>query len=368
MSVTYGGDKITFDDGTSIASGYTLFRNRIINGAMEIDQRNSGASVSANDGSFAVDRTYFNMQTNSKGTGIQSSDAPAGFKNSLLYTNGSAYTVGASETYGIIQNIEGTNIADLAWGTANAKTVTLSFWVKSSVTGLYGGVAKTTTGSPAYTYAFSYTINSANTWEYKTVTIPGPTVGTWVTTTSIGIRLGFGLGNGSNNSIAANSWTAANVWSVTGAVSVLATANATWQITGIQLEVGSYATTFERRPYGMELLLCQRYFYQWSAVNANSAIVGSGQAFGSTSAYILLKTPVTMRVPPTTFSSAGSFGSNNASGGGLAVTSISLVSSWTNENMITLQAAVSSGWTAGNAALMNAGADATCRLNFSSEY
>jgi hypothetical protein len=343
-------------------------RNRIINGAMEIDQRNAGASVTANDGTFAVDRTYFNMQTNSKGTGIQSTDAPPGFKNSLLYTNGSAYTVTSNETYGIIQNIEGTNISDLAWGTASAKTVTLSFWVKSSVTGTHGGVLKTTASSPAYSYVFTYTINGANTWEYKTIAIPGPTVGTWVTTNAIGIRLGFGLGNGSNNSISPDSWTAANVWSATGAVSVLATAGATWAITGLQLEVGSVATPFERRPYGTELALCQRYFYQWSAASASSAIVGSGQAFGSTSAYILMKTPMTMRVPPTTFSSAGSFGSNNASGGGLAVTTISLVSSWTNENMITLQTAVSSGWSAGNVALMNGGADANCRLNFSAEF
>jgi hypothetical protein len=253
-----------------------FFRNRVINGDMRIDQRNAGASISANDGTFTLDRFIWNMQTNSKGTGQQSTDAPPGFKYSLLYTNGSAYTVPTGDTFGVLHRIEGNNVFDLNWGTANAKTVTLSFWVKSSVTGTFGGALKGSYGT-AYTYAFTYAIVAANTWEYKTITIPGPTVGTWSATTGLGITISIGLGNGSGASISPNSWTASNTWSATGAVSVLATAGATFQITGMQFEVGTAATAFEYRPYSTELQLCQRYYeksYDIGVVPGTSAVNG----------------------------------------------------------------------------------------------
>jgi hypothetical protein len=302
----------TVDQGLlSTNAQYTGFKNRLINGGMVIDQRNNGASVTANDGTYAVDRTYFNMQTNSKGTGQRSTDAPPGFSNSLLYTNGSAYTVTANETYGTLQKIEGYNIADLAWGTANASSITLSFWVKSSVTGTFGGALKTGSGT-AYTYAYTYTISAANTWEFKSITIPGPTVGTWDSTNGAGLSVAMGLGNGSNASIAPNSWTAANVWSATGAVSVLATAGATWQITGVQLEKGSTATSFDYRPYGTELALCQRYYW-------NATVSGNTQRMfidTSTSGnrFIMLTPPSEMRANPT-ISLTVSSGTPNLYGG-----------------------------------------------------
>jgi len=262
MSVTYGGDKITFDDGSSIASGYTLFRNRIINGAMDIDQRNAGAAVSNPGDStvYLLDRWNQRERSSAELTFQQISDAPAGFINSTRVTVTTADSSIANDDYSVFrQFIEGTNVADLAWGTANAKTITLSFWVKSSVIGTFGG--RIANNGVDRNYVYSYTINSANTWEFKTITIPGDTTGTWTTSSStIGIRVDWALTAGSSLSGTADVWNTSNVFSVTGNTPFISTLNATWQITGVQLEVGSFATTFERRPYGLELALCQRYY------------------------------------------------------------------------------------------------------------
>jgi hypothetical protein len=365
MSVSYGGDSITFADGSVTSSGFIGHRNRIINGGMVIVQRGTAASNTNN--TFPVDRFRLAVSASSKVNLQQSSTVPTGegFVNSVVATSLAATTVGSTDTYEFSQQIEGYNTADLMWGTAAAKTVTLSFWVRSSLTGTFGGTFENSGNTRAY--PFSYTISAADTWQKISITVAGDTSGTWLTDNSRGIIIRWSLGCGSSFLTTANAWAAGDYQSVTGETKLVATNGATWYLTGVQLERGSTASSFEYRPLGTELALCQRYFYQWSAANANSAIVGSGQAFGGTSAYILMKTPMTMRIPPTTFSSAGSFGSNNASGGGLAVTALSLVSTWTNENMITLQPTVSSGWVAGNAAMMNAGADANCRLNFSAE-
>jgi hypothetical protein len=158
----------------------------------------------------------------------------------------------------VFQSIEGFNVADLGWGTASAKSVTISFWVRSSLTGTFGGALYN--NSFNLSYPFTYTISSADTWEYKTVTIAGDTSGTWLTNNGIGLGVNFGLGTGSDFSGTAGAWTGSGLLSATGAVSVIGTLNATWYVTGVQLEVGSVATPFERRPYGTELALCQRYF------------------------------------------------------------------------------------------------------------
>ena len=234
------------------------FKNRIINGAMMIDQRNAGASVTANDGVFPVDRFKFNVAVNGKGTGQQSTTAPAGFINSLLFTSNSAYTVGASENFNIDHYVEGLNVADLGWGTANAATVTLSFWVRSSLTGTFGGSVNNSASNRSY--PFSYTISAANTWEQKSITIAGDTSGTWLTTNGSGIKLHFSLGTGTTFSGTAGAWAGTNYVSATGATSVVGTSGATFYITGVQLEKGSTATSFDYRPYGTELALCQRYF------------------------------------------------------------------------------------------------------------
>jgi len=259
MSVSYGGDSITFADGSVQSGGWTGFRNRIINGAMVIDQRKAGASTSVTGSDyFSCDRwEQWSSQAN-KYTVQRSSTAPTGFVNSMLATSSSAYAVLTGDYFAFSQQIEGNNVADLAWGTASAATVTLSFWIRSSLTGTFGGALSNS--SVARSYPFTYTINSANTWEQKTVTITGDTSGTWLTDTGIGIRVWFGFGVGATYSGTAGAWAGADYRSATGATSVVGTNGATFYITGVQLERGSTASSFEYRSYGAELQLCQRYF------------------------------------------------------------------------------------------------------------
>jgi hypothetical protein len=256
-----GTNGVTFPDSSLQAAAASPFglKNRIINGDMRIDQRNAGASITASDGSFGVDR----FKTAIAGSGVftmqQSSTAPTGFSYSQLLTITTADTsIAASDEYSYRQFIEGYNTADLAWGTANAKTITLSFWVRSSVTGTYAVGLRNSAADRAY--PATYTISSANTWEQKTITIAGDTSGTWLTTNGVGIGVIFSLGAGSNNQGTANSWNSGNLWSTSSATQWISNAGATFYITGVQLEIGTSATPFERRLYGQELINCQRYF------------------------------------------------------------------------------------------------------------
>jgi hypothetical protein len=254
-----GSDGVTFPDSTNQFSGGAFsFKNRIINGDMRIDQRNAGAAVTAS-GSFPVDRFSVFNSTDGSFSAQQDSSAPVGFVNSLKYTATTADgTLTTTQNTTVRQFIEGTNVSDLAWGTANAKTVTLSFWVRSSLTGTFGGAFRNSAADR--NYPFTYSISVADTWEYKSVTVAGDTSGTWLTTTGIGVGISFSMGAGPDRSGTAGAWAAGNIVSATGATSVIGTLNANWYITGVQLEVGSVATPFERRPYGTELALCQRYF------------------------------------------------------------------------------------------------------------
>ena len=279
-------------------------RNRVINGDMRIDQRNAGASGTANQ--YTVDRFGYFGAAASKGTWQQNAASvtpPAGFTNYLGFTSSSAYTVGAAEQFNLYQPVEGFNLADLAWGTANAKTVTLSFWVRSSLTGTFGGSVYNSAVNRSYPY--SYTISSANTWEFKTIVITGDTSGTWLTTNGVGLYLNFSLGAGSTVSGTAGSWAAGRYDSATGATSVVGTNGATFYITGVQLEPGSVATPFERRSYGAELALCQRYFYKTYDQSAAPGSVSStgivGRYMDSTQSYASLdcRWPITMRSAPT---------------------------------------------------------------------
>ena len=280
-------------------------RNRIINGDMRIDQRNAGASVTPTAQGYTLDRWRAALSQSSKYSVQQSSTSATGFTNSLLATSLSAYTVGAAEWFGLQQSVEGFNASDLAWGTANAKTVTLSFWVRSSLTGTFGGSLANNDASRSY--PFSYTISSANTFEYKTVTIAGDTSGTWLTTNGIGIRVTFGLGVGSTFSNTASAWAGGEYYSATAATSVVGTNGATFYITGVQLEAGSVATPFERRSYGQELALCQRYF-------VSASINVSPSAWNATPYYF----PVTMRATPTvTGTGAGYTVSGSATNSGI---------------------------------------------------
>ena len=237
----------------------TGFKNRIINGAMGISQRNGTSTVTPGSTDYLTDRWHVAMSQSSKFTGAQSSTAPTGFSNSLIITSSSAYSVGASDYFVVRQAIEGFNFADCGFGTASAATVTLSFWVRSSLTGAFGGSLYNAAGNRSY--PFSYTINAANTFEQKTITIAGDTTGTWVgATNGIGIYASFSLGAGSTFNSPANAWAGGFYTQPSGSTSVVGTSGATFYITGVQLEKGSTATSFDYRPYGTELVLCQRYF------------------------------------------------------------------------------------------------------------
>jgi hypothetical protein len=259
------------------AGNASIMKNRIINGAMVIDQRNAGASVAGN-GVYTLDRWYAQASANGKYTVQQNAGSvtpPVGFSNYLGVTSSSAYSVSGGENFSLLQGIEGYNIADLNWGSANAKTITISFWVRSSLTGTFGGSLQNSAQNRSY--PFTYTISSANTWEYETITITGDTSGTWLTTNGAGIYMWIGLGVGSTASGTAGSWSGSNYTGATGATSVVGTNGATFYITGVQLEVGSSATGFEYRQYTTELQLCQRYYektYNISVVPGTVTEVG----------------------------------------------------------------------------------------------
>jgi len=268
---------------TGVSQG---FKNRIINGAMVIDQRNAGASITPTDGQFSLDRFGCRLSQSSKYSVQQNAGSvtpPVGFTNYLGVTSSSAYSIVSSDYFLLDQNIEGYNVADLGWGTANAKTVTLSFWVRSSLTGTFGGAL----GNSAFdrSYPYTYTISIANTWEFKSITIAGDTSGTWVgATNGLGLRVRFGLGVGSTYSGTAGAWAGAGYSSATGATSVVGTNGATFYITGVQLEVGSTATNFETRSYTTELQLCQRYYETSGVISAGGYVVTISTGTNSISA------------------------------------------------------------------------------------
>jgi hypothetical protein len=280
---------------TSYDSGGSLgFRNRIINGDCRIDQRNAGASVTPTSGSYTLDRWLYVGTQASKISVQQNAGAvtpPTGFTNYFGATSLAATSVGSTDYFSVAQNIEGFNCADLGWGSASASPVTLSFWVRSSLTGTFGGALYNQSGSVSY--PFSYSIPVANTWTQISISIAGPTSGSIPssTTNGLGFTVSFALGVGSTLSGTAGSWGSTLYRSVTGATSVVGTNGATFYITGVQLEAGSVATPFERRDYGRELIMCQRYFTPIGG-NLVAMLNGSGNAVGF--AYL----PVTPRATP----------------------------------------------------------------------
>jgi len=298
MTIAISGTTGITLDGQFNSASSMGFKNRIINGQMQIAQRGTGTTTVTANGYYSCDRWNTLQNASSKYSVGQSSIAPAGFTKSLLLTSLSAYTVGAAEQFIFRQGIEGVNTADLGWGAAGASTVTVSFWVRSSLTGSFGAALYNNDGNRSY--PFSYTISSANTWEQKTITVAGDTTGTWLTDSSgAGIYVSFSLGSGSTYSGTANTWAGAYYVQPTGSVSLVGTNGATLYITGVQLEKGSTATSFDYRPYGTELALCQRYFYKIVG-NLNAfAGLGSGVVTGSTTARAYIKYPVNARTSPT---------------------------------------------------------------------
>ena len=328
-------------NGTALA-----FRNKIINGAMTIDQRNSGAAVA---NGFAVDRFEISNVTDGSFSGQRSTITPSGFINSLVLTTTSAdSSLGATQFAAVGQKIEGFNVADLGWGTSSAQTVTLSFWVRSSLTGTFGGAFSNS--SQNRSYPFNYSIISANTWEQKSIIISGDTTGTWLTDNGIGLRVYFGLGVGSTYSGTAGSWSGSFFISATGATSVVGTNGATFYITGVQLEAGSVATPFENRPIGTELALCQRYYYRTIVGTTTRPITLLGFANTTTLLQALSNFPVPMRIAPTSLEQTGTASDYNiVYGGGFIVCNLVPTFNEASELYARTSASVASGLTVGSA-------------------
>jgi hypothetical protein len=316
QSITVPNNSITYAQLDSNVQADIQGRNRIINGSMVVDQRNAGASLNPADGAFSVDRWKCAVYpTTGKYTVQQNAGSvtpPTGFTNYLGITSSSAYTSGSTDQYFINQRIEGFNFADLGWGTANAKTVTLSFWVYSSLATTFGGSIINSAGNRAY--PFSYTTTATNTWQQISITITGETTGSWGTTNNIGALVVFNLGCGSATAGTAGAWVSAERYTVTGSTNLLATNGATLYLTGVQLEVGSSATGYEYRLYNQELLACQRYYQQFGNQTSGSGIFGSGYIDGTTQGRVYTALKVTMRSAPTvSVSSASHFSNQNNS-------------------------------------------------------
>jgi hypothetical protein len=302
----------------------SIMKNRIINGAMVIDQRNAGASVTPASSAvtYTLDRFGFYVTQASKMTVQQNAGSvtpPVGFKNYLGVTSTSAYSVASGDIFEFFQNIEGFNTSDLMFGTASAKTITISFQVYSSLTGTFGGSVQNAAQNRSY--PFTYSIPVANTWTTISITVAGDTTGTWVgASNSTGISLIFSMGSGSTYSGTAGAWASANYTTATGATSVVGTSGATFYITGVQLEVGSSATGFEYRQYGQELALCQRYL---PAGGFNGSTY-SGQVTSTTTNLFTIPFQVTTRVAPTgvVVNSPTAWGTTNAVAAGIAASTV----------------------------------------------
>jgi hypothetical protein len=285
-----GGNTATINGATPTVYN-TMGRNRIINGSMVLDQRNAGASVTIGDSenAYIVDRFSVYRFSSAVLTAKQDSVAPSGFNNSLKITVTTAdASIGSTEQAFLRQRIEGYNVADCGFGAAGAAAVTLSFWVRSSVTGTFSGALQN--GATDRSYPFTYSISAADTWEQKTITVAGDTTGTWLTTNGVGLQVVWSLGVGSSFQGTAGAWASGAFRGATGETQLISTLNATFYITGVQLEAGSVATPFEHRQYGQELALCQRYYYK-----TTGNIYGTQGSVG----YALWYLKTSMRATPT---------------------------------------------------------------------
>jgi len=349
-------------------SNNVTMRNRIINGAMTIDQRRAGASVANNTTGvqFVVDRMYIfaNLANRmSYGQNLNSITPPPGFTNYSGIQSTTANSPASTDNFIFYQWVEGFNVADLAWGTANAQPVTVSFWARSSLTGTMSGSIINDSQNRAY--PFTYTISNANTWEYKTITIPGDTTGTWLTNNGSGLGLIFNLGSGSSRLFTAGSWQAASSgYGATGSVNILGTNGATFYITGVQLEEGTAASPFEYRLYGTELQLCQRYFISYGGQQFFEPY-GTGTVLTSTRTAVQLGLPVPMRTPPAMVVVAPT--SFTVNDGGNSVASTSLTLDTAGFQQIMYNADVASGLTVGRGVRVFSSSTLATRIQLSSE-
>ena len=344
--------------GTPVPNS-SFLRNRIINGDMRIDQRNAGASISVTATGFPVDRFYINANSTGVISGQRSTVAPAGFTNSLLMTVTTPRgTIAANDVYGVRQTLEGFNTADLMWGSASAQTVTLSFWVRSSITGTY--TVSLFNAAFNRSYVATYTVNAANTFEYKTVVVPGDTTGTWATDNTASINVFWDVGSGSDFQATANTWVAAGDLRTSGSTNWISTNGATFYLTGVQLEVGTAATPFERRQYGQELALCQRYYEQFGPgyrVNLTTAA-----NMGTTTSAGPFRWRVQKRTAPTVTVSGGwrTLGANQGA-------SVSISFGELSNESASISGSVGSGYTQGQSNLIQSTDGDTSYVQVSAE-
>lgn len=343
--VTDASGNVSF--GGTAAMSSSFLRNRIINGDMRVFQRDTTATT---NGAYSVDRWRYVISSTGTAQATQSQVYPEGFTESILFDVVTADTsIGASELAALYQPIEGYNISDLYWGAVGAKSVTLSFWVYSTTTGTF--CVSFRNGSNNLSYIAEYTINAINTWEYKTITVPGPTTGTWDTTNGEGLSIIFTVAVGTTYQTTANAWTNGNFLGTSSQVNLLANAANSIRFTGVQLEEGTVATPFERQLYNAQLAQCQRYYYRVTTAGT-SRIFGNGYVTSATIADFTTPFPVTMRDEPSALEQSGTATNYTVviGTGGVtcsAVPTYLLSSQWGAQFRFT----VASGLTTGQAAL-----------------
>jgi len=349
------------------AGGPYVGKNRIINGNMSVDQRNAGASVAA-FGGYTLDR-WTSTGNGAAMTGTVQQNAgsvtpPVGFTYYLGFTSTSTHTMAAGDFTRLIQPIEGLNCTDLNWGTASARSITISFYLYSSITGSHGCCVQNNAGNRSY--PFTVSIPVANTWTYCTATIPGDTTGTWLTTNGVGLYLQLSQGCGTTYSGTANAWAAANYISATGAVNVCATNGATYYVTGVQLEAGTIATPYEFNQYQAQLLQCERYYRVFFTGSTVSDIAYVAMVHGSQSASLGLTFNPPMRSSPTaTYSALSDFALLNTTfSQGFTVTAMTFQARAGYSGVDFT--AITGGLSAGNATILSPN-NSTARLNFSAE-
>jgi hypothetical protein len=296
-----------------------------------------------------MDRWFVNVTQSSSMSINSSSSVPGGFTTSIqLFTN--PITVGASDYFNINQKIEGLNIADLQWGTAAAKSITISFWFYSSIAGTFSGSIQNSAADRSYVFSFS--MPSASTWTYSTITVPGDTTGTWLKTNGVGMVLSISVGTGSNYLNTAGAWYTGNYLAATGSTNLSSSGNSVFRLTGVQLESGSVATPYEMQIYSDQLARCQRYYL---IVTPASGVTGAGFCNTATQAYSLNRMQTTMRAAPTV-SITGTISAVTViwSGAGLALTSFT-VNTTTTDTFI-CYGVVASGLTIGQGCALVMGA------------
>ena len=281
--------------------------NRVINADFRIDQRNNGASGTA-DG-YTVDRWGFSATSGKMqwGRKLNSANdlATSGFAYSLSIATTTPYTPVGSDTFQLYQPIEADMVSDFAWGTSAAQPVTLSFWVNSTVaTGSFGGVVQNYS-APHRTYPFTFSVPSANTWTKIVVVIPGDTAGTWAMSGNAGaFFLLFDLGSGPSQRGPAGAWASATYNGANGTVSPVAASGGNVFFTGVKLEIGSVATPFNRKSLAASMADCQRYFFSSGVLLLNGYSSAGNGIYASYSYPVQMRTPIAPTFLGTTYTNA----------------------------------------------------------------